>query len=147
MNSSLSISTKQPTDFKQLVGLIRNTSTILQEHARSVINRDVTVRAWLTGLYIVEYEQKGNDRAQYGEQLLKNLARQLDSKGFSETELRQYRSFYQRYPQIGAPISQYLMSYAEKQQTPSAILDFSGVYYGDGNWTLSGNKTEKDSNR
>lgn len=127
MNKPLHIVTERPADFQQLVGLIKSTSTFLQEHARNVINRDVTVRAWLTGLYIVEYEQKGNDRAQYGEQLLKNLARQLNSKGFSETELRQYRLFFQLYPQIGSPISQYLMLSAEKQQTPSAVLDFASI--------------------
>lgn len=128
MNKPLYIETELPADFQQLVGLIKSTSPFLQEHARNVINRDVTVRAWLTGLYIVEYEQKGNDRAQYGEQLLKNLARQLNSKGFSETELRQYRLFFQLYPQIGSPISQYLMLSAEKQQTPSAVLNFASTH-------------------
>ena len=61
-------------DFESLVNNIQSTSNALQEDARLVINRNVTARAWLTGFYIVEYEQQGNDRAKYGEGLLKRLA-------------------------------------------------------------------------
>ena len=50
-------------DFNSLVSRIQNTSDILQQDARLVINRNVTTRAWLTGFYIVEYEQHGSDRA------------------------------------------------------------------------------------
>lgn len=61
------------TDFDSLVGRIKATSEALQQDALVVINRSVTARAWLTGYYIVEYEQHGADRAKYGEGLLKNL--------------------------------------------------------------------------
>jgi hypothetical protein len=61
-------------DFESLVKHIQNTSEALQQDARLVINRNVTTRAWLTGFYIVEYEQHGNDRAKYGEQLIQRLS-------------------------------------------------------------------------
>ena len=61
-------------DFNSLVSRIQNTSDILQQDARLVINRNVTTRAWLAGFYIVEYEQHGSDRAKYGDKLLKRLA-------------------------------------------------------------------------
>ena len=54
------------TDFEVLVGRIQATSDALQQDALVVINRSVTTRAWLTGYYIVEYEQNGADRAKYG---------------------------------------------------------------------------------
>ena len=57
---------KKKTDFEGLVGLIRAASDALQQDALVVINRSVTTRAWLTGYYIVEYEQHGADRAKYG---------------------------------------------------------------------------------
>ena len=56
----------QNTDFEVLVGRIQATSEALQQDALVVINRSVTARAWLTGYYIVEYEQHGADRAKYG---------------------------------------------------------------------------------
>ena len=54
------------TDFEVLVGRIQATSDALQQDVLVVINRSVTTRAWLTGYYIVEYEQHGADRAKYG---------------------------------------------------------------------------------
>jgi len=48
-------------DFDSLVRHIQNTSDVLQQDARLVINRNVTTRAWLTGFYIVEYEQHGKE--------------------------------------------------------------------------------------
>ena len=85
-------------DFESLVNNIQSTSNALQEDARLVINRNVTARAWLTGFYIVEYEQQGNDRAKYGEGLLKRLAepvvRYLSAKsGKSQSVISLLQSF------------------------------------------------------
>ncbi len=52
------------------------------------------------GCYIVEYEQKGKDRAQYGERLLKRLEEKVNCRGLNETLFRVSRSFYLEYPQI-----------------------------------------------
>lgn len=81
----------------------------LQQDAKLVINRNVTTRAWLTGLYIVEYEQHGNDRAQYGAHLLQNLSKRLGGKSYSATNLRSYRLFYQYYPELLPVIGAYLV--------------------------------------
>lgn len=109
-------------DFESLVGRIQSTSSALQEDARLVINRNVTTRAWLTGFYIVEYEQHGNDRAKYGERLLKRLAERLDDKSFSLTNLKNYRSFYLLFPEVGYPVVRYLRQKFEKSQTPSDLF-------------------------
>lgn len=109
-------------DFESLIGRIQSTSSALQEDARLVINRNVTTRAWLTGFYIVEYEQHGNDRAKYGERLLKRLAERLDDKSFSLTNLKNYRSFYLLFPEVGYPVVRYLRQKFEKSQTPSDLF-------------------------
>ena len=99
----------QNNDFDGLVAHIQQTQDILQNNARLVINRHVTAKAWLTGYYIVEYEQKGADRAKYGEQLLKKLAEKLkDKKTFSYRTLRLYRQFYLVYNRLGLLIKKYL---------------------------------------
>ena len=98
----------QNNDFDGLVAHIQQTQDVLQNNARLVINRHVTAKAWLTGYYIVEYEQKGADRAKYGEQLLKKLAEKLkDKKTFSYRTLRLYRQFYLVYNRLGLPIKKY----------------------------------------
>lgn len=96
-------------DFEALVKHIQSVGNALQQDARLVINRNVTTRAWLTGLYIVEYEQNGNDRAKYGTQLLQNLSKRLGGKSYSATNLRSYRLFYQYYPELLPVIGAYLI--------------------------------------
>ena len=65
------------TDFEGLVGRIQATSDALQQDALVVINRSVTARAWITGCYIVEYEQHGLDRAKYGERRVEGMLPKL----------------------------------------------------------------------
>ena len=59
-----------------------------------------TLRNWLIGCYIVEYEQKGSDRAKYGERLLKRLEERVNTKGLNLTLFKVSRNFYLYYPQI-----------------------------------------------
>ena len=95
-------------DFDALVKHIQTVGDALQQDARLVINRNVTTRAWLTGLYIVEYEQNGNDRAKYGTHLLQDLSKRLGGKSYGVTHLRSYRLFYSYYPELLPVISEYL---------------------------------------
>ena len=64
------------------------------------INRFATVRNYVIGFYIVEYEQHGSDRAKYGDRLLKRLAERVNKRGINETLLQSCRRFYALYPQI-----------------------------------------------
>ena len=64
------------------------------------INRFATIRNYVIGFYIVEYEQHGNDRAKYGDRLLKRLAESVNKRGINETMLKNCRRFYLAYPQI-----------------------------------------------
>ncbi len=116
----------QNNDFDGLVAHIQQTQDVLQNNARLVINRHVTAKAWLTGYYIVEYEQKGADRAKYGEQLLKKLAEKLkDKKTFSYRTLRLYRQFYLVYNRLGVPIKKYLCGNLSIGQSVIAKLQSS----------------------
>ncbi|GAB4314182.1 MAG: hypothetical protein Kow0059_05800 [Candidatus Sumerlaeia bacterium] len=58
---------------------------------------------WQIGRYIVEFEQKGNVKAEYGSELLDRLSRDLTAefgKGFSRSNLFQIRQFYFKFPKI-----------------------------------------------
>ena len=83
-----------------LVAQIQNIDGSLKAEAGKSVNRLLTVRNWLIGYYIVEFEQKGEDRAKYGDKLLDILSESLNIKGLSVTNLKLNRLFYITYPQI-----------------------------------------------
>ena len=91
-------------NFESLVGQINQVQDALQAQAAHAINLTLTARNWLVGYYIVEYEQHGEDRAKYGENLLKNLAKRLNKRGLGERRLYEYRLTYVTYPQLGSVI-------------------------------------------
>lgn len=74
--------------FDKLVISIQNTHEELQRSAVKAVNQSLTVRNWLIGLYIIEFEQKGEDRAKYGERLMPELASSVRIRGQSETNLK-----------------------------------------------------------
>ena len=115
----------QNNDFDGLVAHIQQTQDVLQNNARLVINRHVTAKAWLTGYYIVEYEQKGADRAKYGEKLLKCLSGRLGKKKYSVTTLKIYRQFYQVYSHLDKEVAGFLLSQSQIGQ--SVTDQFGGV--------------------
>jgi predicted nuclease of restriction endonuclease-like (RecB) superfamily len=83
-----------PEFVSQLVGLLEQAR---RSSARSV-NAVMTATYWEIGRRIVEQEQRGQKRAQYGKALLRRLAADLTSrfgKGFSERNLLAMREFYQ----------------------------------------------------
>lgn len=87
-------------DFDKLVATIQSTSSHLQQSAVKAVNVHLTLRNWLIGYYIVEFEQKGEDKARYGEKLLSLLASELQAnklKNVNERELRSFRTFYITY--------------------------------------------------
>jgi len=65
------------------------------------INTEMVVAYWHIGREIVEEEQKGRSRAEYGKRLLENLSKRLSEKfgkGFDNSNLWMMRQFYQTYP-------------------------------------------------
>lgn len=93
-----------PFDFDALVAVIEQTHSHFQQQAVKAVNVSLTVRNWLVGHYIVEFEQYGEERALYGEKLISNLAEKLSVNGLGETNLKICRLFYKTYPEIGKTV-------------------------------------------
>ena len=91
---------KKLHSFNDLTSIIQTTHDAAQSSAVKAINRMQTMRNWLIGYYIVEYEQHGKDRAEYGTQLLKKLEERVNRKGMTTTLFKWTRKFYRLYPQM-----------------------------------------------
>ena len=99
--------------FDLLVGSIRQIHEQLASHAGRAVNISLTLRNWMIGCYIAEYEQSGKDRAEYATRLLANLSSRLVETGMdgvATRSLRQYRQFYLTYPRIWQTPSAKLLS-------------------------------------
>jgi predicted nuclease of restriction endonuclease-like (RecB) superfamily len=94
-------------NFDGLVKVIEQTHRHFQQQAVRAVNVSLTVRNWLVGYYIVEFEQFGEERALYGEQLIARLAEHLSVKGLGETNLKNCRLFYKTYPELGGIVQGY----------------------------------------
>ena len=84
-----------------LFNSIKTTIEEARNRAKQSINHIMTEAYWNIGRLIVEEEQKGNERAAYGEGLIKGLSQRLIEeygKGFSQRNLRSMRSFYLAFP-------------------------------------------------
>lgn len=104
--------------FEILADTIRKINDTAGNAAKSAVNQFMTLRNWAIGYYIVEYEQGGTDRAEYGSNLLKNLENEVNQKGLNTTLFKLCRNFYLLYPQISATVSHQLgLKYCEKSTT------------------------------
>ena len=86
------------SDFYQSVAEILRTA---RANAYRAVNFAMVEAYWDVGRMIVEEEQQGKERAEYGAALLKNLSIRLTQefgKGFTETNLKYFRQFYQAIP-------------------------------------------------
>ena len=89
------------TDYQQLIGYITNDYQQGQQRAVQAVNTQLIETYWQVGRRIVEFEQNGQQRAEYGKALITQLAQdltQLLGKGFSRSNLVYMRLFYVRYP-------------------------------------------------
>ncbi|MBQ2808963.1 MAG: DUF1016 family protein [Bacteroidaceae bacterium] len=90
---------------KTFISDIRNIIIEARHKAYSAINTAMVEAYWLTGKRIVEEEQGGKERADYGKQILKEVSAELTKefgKGFSVGSLYYYRQFYMTFPDIFA---------------------------------------------
>lgn len=97
-------SMKKEDNFSQYTNLIGQISTLLQDARNQVvkqINSTIVQTYWSIGRYIVEYEQRGEERAEYGTELIKRISQDLTEKiwrGYSERNLRRIKQFYLTFP-------------------------------------------------
>lgn len=88
--------------------LYNNIATLIkgaQKSVRATVNSVMVITYWNVGKLIVEDEQQGMYRAEYGKNILKQLSEKLTTefgKGFDITNLRKMRQFYRFYPKQDA---------------------------------------------
>jgi predicted nuclease of restriction endonuclease-like (RecB) superfamily len=99
------MNTKNSVISQQLLAEIRQVLEQAREHIQHTVNAGMVQAYWHVGRLIVEHEQKGAERAEYGKQQLEQLARTLRAefgKGFDITNLRNMRKFYCIFPKQDA---------------------------------------------
>ncbi|MCL2738875.1 MAG: DUF1016 N-terminal domain-containing protein [Bacteroidales bacterium] len=85
------------------VAEIKNILSSARDKAFYAINSAMVEAYWQIGRRIVEEEQHGKERADYGTYIIKTLSKELTAefgKGFSERSIRQFRQFYQMFPEL-----------------------------------------------
>jgi len=100
-----------------------------------VVNTTLTLRNWLIGAYIVDYEMHGADRASYGEELLERLAQRLLAERVPTCERRRlyvYRQFFHAYPQMGELLPPLFAGAARIVRSVTALSAAQGACGDDG---------------
>lgn len=113
------------SNFDILVAQIQKTHQTLQTQTVKAVNAGLTIRNWLIGYYIVEFEQNGEDRAKYGAALLANIAKKIRIKGLTAPELSRCRQFYNVYPEILGSATQKLVTGLNLNILGSATQNFT----------------------
>ena len=97
----LPITNPADAEYKRLLGRISEVYSTGQLRAVQAVNAQLTETYWQIGHDIIEFEQGGKAKAEYGKGLLTNLSRDLTrrhGKGFSRSNLSRFRQFYLAYP-------------------------------------------------
>ena len=106
-----------PVNYNNLLDRIANILVEVRTKVVREINKAQVLAYWEIGREIVVFEQKGMVRAEYGEELIVRLTKDMTErfgKGFSERNLRNMRAFY-----LNFPIPQTLSAESQKSQTVS----------------------------
>jgi len=91
------------TNYKRLLDDIGSTIQTARFNAITVVNTELVKANWGIGKHIIEFEQKGKEKAEYGIALLSDLSKDLKlryGKGFSKSNLYSCRLFYLKYPKF-----------------------------------------------
>jgi predicted nuclease of restriction endonuclease-like (RecB) superfamily len=125
-------SASPPLDYAALLDAVGQAHATAQRHAVQAINVALTLRNWLIGYYIVEYEQQGRDRAEYSERLLETLARDLrkqQGRGFGRSNLFTFRQFYRCHPIVQSAIGQLALTLPYASTVPFQPFDWQDEAY------------------
>ena len=98
-NSIMDNFVKTDDILKDMCGIIESS----QKAAYQAVNTTLVQRNWLLGYRIASEELQGEDRAEYGAEVIKKLAKELSAeygKGYTKSNLYNFYSFYKSYPKI-----------------------------------------------
>ncbi len=90
-------------NINELVSIIGETQHYFKLQASRQVDTALTMRNWLFGCSIAEYELNGADRAEYGQKLFKEIAKRLEKQGFRQIRERHLylcKDFYLAYQNI-----------------------------------------------
>lgn len=119
-----------PENYDQLIAAITEIHKRSLERVATAVNQALVLRNWLIGVYLVEYEQAGKDRARYGENLLAQVSEDLKARGLrglSVQMLERTRQFYLVYPQVGGKISSPPVRKKDQKSGPAGIRKSSSL--------------------
>lgn len=111
----------EANSFEGLLQNVEMVHALTSIAAKGAVNQMLTVRNWVIGYYIVEFEQNGQDRSIYGSALLTNLAKKLNIKGLDRQMLTSCRTFYQKYPQMCGTVLRKLKSASTSSNQAAGI--------------------------
>ncbi len=98
-NSIMDNFVKTDDILKDMCGIIESS----QKTAYQAVNTALLQRNWLLGYRIASEEMQGEERAKYGAEVIKNLAKELSAeygKGYTKSNLYNFYAFYKAYPEI-----------------------------------------------
>jgi len=109
---------EKKNNFEELVKNLSNVHSVLQNNATKAIDQFLSLRNWTFGYYIVEYEQNGEDRAKYGDNLMREIAGKLTHiKGLRFRQLYVCKDFYVTYPYFLRTVSAKLQQLDTEMKT------------------------------
>lgn len=94
---------KKIEKYNQLLGKVSDVLEKARSNSYALLNEQMIKTYWQIGQYIIDFEQLGNIKAEYGKQLMDRLSKDLTAKygkGFSQSNLFNIRLLYVRYPEI-----------------------------------------------
>src|SRR5882757_2880866 len=107
-------------NFEHLVHSIREANHFFLNQVQRQVNTALTLRNWIIGYYIIEYQQKGEDRAAYGQKLYVKIAEELKAtklESIRERHLYLCKDFYLAYPHFlrAASAKTYLIGFQDDE--------------------------------
>lgn len=138
------------TKYNELLNNIGSTLEKARQNAIKAINVELIKANWEIGKYIVEFEQHGKEKADYGSALLTNLSKDLKTrhgKGFSKSNIYLCRQFYIKYPKFQTLSGK--LSWSHYSELLTISDDFARSFYEKQsikeNWSFREMKRQVDS--
>lgn len=105
-------------DIENISIQIEHIHSYFSDYANRQVNYAYTLRNWLIGMYLFQIEQKGKERAEYGEKIYKNLAKKIKEKnikGMSFMMLHSFKNFFLTYPSIIQLVTEQFQSFENEK--------------------------------